>query len=249
MQNILRCLAVYDWEGDLDLASHPAILIELVKDIDKEANKIAYYVPEIGKERKMTTSKNRNIDFCVNSITSYEYIEIGRLINRSYLDVISHVSYAIRHRQRSYVAAHQLNSFSLEDALGHLKLYCRNFSPSYGFSITAECVDALFYVGGIATTSMDRETSFRATSLATSLRQSKEHLAGRLHDVYELNVLSQKHLERAVCGRPLWAWIGAGRRGELIRITDSVTAWLVPDDIRPGVRQTLFSDGALIAPL
>jgi len=249
MQNIIRCLAVYDWEGDLNLASHPAILVELVKDIDKEANKIAYYVPEIGKERKMTTSKNRNIEFCISSIMAYDYIEIGRLINKSYFDVISHISYSTRNRRRDYVAARQIGSFSVDDALEHLKLYCRNFSPLYGFSITAECAAALIYVGGSAAMGMDHETIHRAANLGVTLRQSKEHLTGKLYDVYELNVLSQKHLERAVCGRPLWAWIGAGRRGELIRITDSVTAWLVPDDIRPGVRQTLFSDGALIAPL
>lgn len=249
MRNKFRCLALYDWDRGIDFSHHPEIFAAIAEEFGEGPRKVAYFPVGSQKERKRTVSKNRRLQDILMSIEEYRLIEIDKLEGRDYSRIIAHIRYRNSFPYKFYFAAKSDVDFSLYSAISHLREVSKYISPLYGISFVDDWSDSLYFVGGIATTSMDRETSFRATSLATSLRQSKEHLAGRLHDVYELNVLSQKHLERAVCGRPLWAWIGAGRRGELIRITDSVTAWLVPDDIRPEVRQTLFSDGALIAPL
>lgn len=247
MSNEFRCLAVYDWVGGFDFSLHPEILSSIAGEFEEGFRKVAYF-PEGGeKERKRTVSKNYSLQDILSSIEKYSSIEIDKIEGRDYSGIVAQIRYRSGVPYKYYFAAKWVWNFSSSDSLSHLKTICRYIEPSYGMSLVGERFDALFFVGGVATTNMDRETAFRATSLATSLRQTKEHLAGKMHDVYELNVLSPKHLERAVCGQPLWAWIGAGGRGELIRITDNVTAWLVPDDIRPGVRQTLFSDGALIA--
>lgn len=247
MSNEFRCLTVYDWIGGVDFSLHPEILSTIAEEFEEGFRKVAYFPVAGGKERKRTVSKNSSLRDVLSSIERYRLIEIDKIEGRDYSGVVAQIGYCIEDSYKYYLAAKWAWKFSLSGALDHLKEICKYIEPSYGMSLVGERSDALFFVGGVATTNMNRETAFRATSLATSLRQTKEHLAGKMHDVYELNVLSPKHLERAVCGQPLWAWIGAGGRGELIRITDNVTAWLVPDDIRPGVRQTLFSDGALIA--
>jgi len=105
----------------------------------------------------------------------------------------------------------------------------------------------LAFPAGVGITRIDRDTLKRIDSLGHSLRRTNEHLAGKLHDVYGVNVLSPLHLERQDEGQSLRDWIGAGARGDLLTIKDEVFAWIVPDSVRPAVRATLFSEGALIA--
>ena len=106
---------------------------------------------------------------------------------------------------------------------------------------------ALFAPLGTSTTSMNQIDKQRTWDLGHSLRNTNEHLNGKLHDVYPLSVLSTLHLERPINGRPLGAWISDGGRGDIIPIEADVHAWIVPDEVRPLVREALFESGSLIA--
>jgi hypothetical protein len=108
-------------------------------------------------------------------------------------------------------------------------------------------VTAIVFPAGTSTSDLSREKSIRIGDLGHSLRVTKQHLAGKLHDVYELNVLSPPHLDANIQGTTLGAWIKSGSRGELQKIKEGVFAWTVSEDVRPAVRSTLFNEGLLIA--
>lgn len=87
----------------------------------------------------------------------------------------------------------------------------------------------------------------RTTDFRNSFMFTHEHLAGKLRDVFDVNLLSPDHLTQPVDGQPLWAWIQAGNRGRLERLSATLTAWFVPEEVKAGVRQELLQRQLLIA--
>lgn len=245
MTELLRFLALYGWHEDFDLAKHPDVLVRFVEDARIKPNKLTVYVPKENKERRRTLYKKSRLIDVVAPFTSYDWIALDEPIDRDFRNVRSHLNFD--QDSRHYLLAKTLSEWALADVVRHFRLLCEFVTPRYGFSHVERGLAAISFPFGISTTSLSREAARRAHDLGHSLRRTSEHLKGRLHDVYGLNVLSQLHLDRMVRGQMLRDWIGDGERGELLSIKEGVFVWTVPDEVRADVRATLFQEGALIA--
>lgn len=90
-------------------------------------------------------------------------------------------------------------------------------------------------------------------SLATSrwtycIEEYADKHQGLLRDVYAYNLLTARHLERAVAGQPLRAWIAArAMRGQLRACADGYWLWTVDRAHIPAVREQLIACDALLA--
>ncbi len=245
MTELLRFLAVYGWHEDFDLAKHPGVLVRFVEDARITPNKLTVYVPEENKERRRTLHKKHRLLDIVTPFTSYDWIALDEPIDGDFRNVRSHLNF--NGKERRYSVAKLQTGFSTSELVCHLRLLCEFVTPRYGFSHLERGLAALAFPFGTSTTSLSREDSRRVHDLGHSLRRTQEHLKGKLHDVYDLNVLSPAHLDQRIEGEPLRDWIEKGARGELLSVKEDVFAWIVPDEIRPVVRRTLFDEGALIA--
>ncbi len=219
--------------------------MELIEDAGITPNKIAIFVPGENEFRRRTLSKRTTLLDIISPFTNYNSIAFDEPINGNFLNVKSHMSVSLERNR--YIIAKFRSHFNTNDVIQNIRAACKYVTPRYGFSHSEIGPLALAFPAGVGITRIDRDTLKRIDSLGHSLRRTNEHLAGKLHDVYGVNVLSPLHLERQVEGQSLRDWIGAGARGDLLTIKDEVFAWIVPDSVRPAVRATLFSEGALIA--
>lgn len=241
-------MALYDWIEDFDLPNHPGFLVELVEDSGIRPTKASFDVPN-DKHRHRTLYKNSRLFDVVAPFTRYSALELCKPIDGNYLNLESDMMYAVRLGRKSYTLTLPPEQLPLTKLLNHVRLFCRHMNPRYGFSHVMDDPAATFFLSGIATTSLGYDDSKRADDLNRSLTSNGagEHLSGKLHDVYEFNVLSPAHLQRDTFGQTLASWIGAGNRGELVEINPRVSVWLVPDARRSLIRSMFFEGGLLIA--
>ena len=147
-----------------------------------------------------------------------------------------------------YTVAKFSTEFSISNALRHVALFCHNLTPQYGIShVMSPSSSAYFFLGGASTVGMNAEDSHRANYIGWYLRDYNIGNASydKLIDIFELNVLNAKHLERQVFGQSLASWIRNGNGGELVEINSKVAVWLVPDEIRPAIRRMFFDAGLI----
>lgn len=241
----MRFLVLYGWAGDYDLAKHPDVLVSLIENIGIAPNKIAVSLPGEKKPRNRTVYKNSSLIDVAAPFTSYNWIALDEPIEGNFLNVRSHLAFDLG--DKTYLVAKLSNDSSVAEILRHIQLLCEYITPLYGFSHIERGAAALFFPFGIASTSLPSEVRRRVLDLGQSYRVTHEHINGKMHDVYELNVLSPAHLEWPIRSKPLRDWIAAGDRGHLIEVKKDVVAWIVPDDLRATVRSALFKEGALIA--
>jgi hypothetical protein len=247
VKTLLRVLALYDWPGSFDLSKHPEVLVSWVENARLTPNKASFFVPDEKKERRRTIFKNSDLIDVVSPFTNYTWMSLDEISGGNYLNLRSHLSYEPDEDSRRYVLARIAQELPVSGAVDHLHHICGYLSPRYGFSHVGEGASAIFATSGIASTGLSHDAQTRIGDLGDSLRRTKQHLSGKLHDVYELNVLSLLHLESRVRGEALGSWIKSGHRGELVKIGDDVFAWTVPENIRADLRWVLFKEGLLIA--
>ncbi|MGH6923385.1 MAG: hypothetical protein ACRED5_06565 [Propylenella sp.] len=241
----LRFLALYGWLEPFDLAKHPEALVRLVEDARITPTKVTVAIPGEKKSRRRTIYKRSRLIDVIAPFTSYDWIALDEPIEGDFRDVRSHLSFQLDCQR--YLLAKEFSAFTLADVVSHLRLVCEFATPRYGFLHSEYGLAALAFPWGTPTTGLPAHVSRRVGDLGHSIRSSHEHLNGKLHDVYEVNVLSPLHLERQVRGLSLRDWIGEGGRGDILTIKSDLFAWIVPGDFRPKVRAILFDDGALIA--
>jgi len=247
--SVVRALTLYDWPQNFDGSAHPAFVVELVEDLKARPTKASFFhrIPnkELSKEYRRTIHKKSKLHDVLSSVPAYESFELCEPIAGNFLNLKSDVQFSFDHKRR-YLAAIPPRTFSPADAIRHVRLFCRHLSPRYGFSRIGECAATIFFAGGVSTTDMSREDGWRASALGESRSVTKQHLAGFLLDVFELNVLSPPHLQARLGDKTLEDWIGAGHRGDLIEIDREVAVWLVPEPIRQPIRARLWREGLLI---
>lgn len=244
MSMTLRFLCIYDWIEAFDFSQNPSFIVDSVRERCLTPTKAAFSVPG-DRVRRRTLFKKSKLQDILAEFPVYDWGALDEPIDGEFLNVRSHVSFHCV--DRTYLLAQSPEEFSVSDALEHLRLVCRAFKPRYGICALERGVAACVAPLGTPTTSMSTIERRRFSDLGDSLRRTKEHLAGKLHDVYPLNVLSAPHLACSVDGRSLHAWISEGSRGDLVSIDTDVHAWIVPDELRARVRDELFRSGSLIA--
>ena len=243
----MRVLAIYDWSEDFDISKHPKALVAWTEDAGANPNKAALFTSERGALRNRTLFKRSRLIEILSEFEIYKGIALDDIRNTHYLDPNSHISFIRHDANKRYVVARRESEFSLNDEIRHLRLVCQAITPRYGFSNVGPNSIPIFATSGIVTTSMQHDDWTRTSDLGRMLRDTRQHLSGKLHDVYELNVLSPLHLEQPLQGRSLQAWIETGSRGSLLRILDQVFVWTVPVGIRASIRSFLFREGLLTA--
>lgn len=78
-------------------------------------------------------------------------------------------------------------------------------------------------------------------------RKSKPWSGGKMRDVYPINYLTDKHMNRTVWNRRLKDWIGEDpRRGSLAAIGDECWVWRVAERNLGAVRKSLSGSGILL---
>jgi hypothetical protein len=149
------------------------------------------------------------------------------------------------------------SEFSLDHANALFQTFLKYNIPSYAFIHSMNGgLSAAFWVTGTRAVQLgcdhpdeNEENSLldqRADSLGDGIGRLQLHL-NRMHDVYEVNFLTQRHLSQIVFGTTLHNWIVEGKRGQLIEVGIDTFSWSVPETIRPAVREQLFRSGYLFA--
>ena len=147
---------------------------------------------------------------------------------------------------------HALDFLTIELGLKVISIWLAVITPRFGFSNIGKKSSVMLLHGGQPTSS-DDEVYLKRIRAHEAVRHCEPHedgyLGKRLLDVFELNILSPAHLSSRIFGRSLEDWIGSGNRGTLTQLKKDVCAWIVPDNIRPNVRQNLLKGGYLIVPV
>jgi hypothetical protein len=245
-----RSLALYDWPEELDFSKNIGFLLDIESDINIMPCKIG--ISDNVKKRNSNRSVNNGEKLLnlIEKFGSFDSFQFTRPIEKNYINPEIQVSLARKPYCNYHVQKNELE-FALIDVVRHVTTFCKKFTPEYGFATVLPSFESFWFCGGVSTTSMDAVTTKRASAI-DELRLpvgTPFPIKGRFHDIYELNVLSPKHLDREVFGQPLTKWIAQGGRGELVPIKKGVTLWLVPDDIRPRIRELFFKAGLLLVPV
>ena len=147
---------------------------------------------------------------------------------------------------------HDPDFLTIELGLKVISEWLTVITPRYGFSnIDTKDSAMLFHAG--QPTSSDDEVYLKRIRAHEAVRHCQPHedgyLGRRLLDVFELNILSPAHLSSRVFNMSLENWITSGGRGALTQLKKDVYAWIVPDNIRPDIRQNFLNAGHLIVPV
>lgn len=128
--------------------------------------------------------------------------------------------------------------------------YAKLCDYHYGFSQVRRSREASRWAGGFASGTLGKEERQRVATLGWAMRDEPEILAYKMHDIYEMNILSPGHLAAKLNGKEdLRRWITRQRLGNLTPITKDLTTWtLTPAEITLA-RPVLLKAGALIVPL
>ncbi len=244
----MRAMALYDWVEDFDMPKNPEFLLELARDLEMQPSIVGFGLKDDISRRRTVTRQSKLLSV-LSTYTEYEDIQLCQPRGSNLQDVESDLSYATYFGKKQYFVALPPERLHLSKLVNHIRLFCRHMTPRYGFSHVMEGSGSTYFLGGIGTTSMSYDDRTRAGDLGHSLSQNfaREHLQGKLHDIYELNVLSPAHMQRDTFGQSLVSWISSGDRGELVEIIGAVSVWLVPESIRPRLRKSFFDAGLLIA--
>jgi hypothetical protein len=241
----VRVLAIYDWQENFDLSKHPETVVAWCESAKLSPNKVGFRLSGQQKMRSRTVFKKSRLVDVISEFDDYVDLELDDIRGTHYLRPNSHLSFVPEYKR--YVVARKESEFSIADEISHLRLVCQSITPRYGFSNIGEGAIPIFATSGIASTSMRHDEWTRTTDLGRMLSYSKQHQSGKLHDVYELNILSSAHLKATLRGGALCSWIDSGARGQLDKINEDVFAWVVPDSVRSDVRSMLFGEGLLVA--
>jgi hypothetical protein len=245
-----RGLAIYDWSENFEFGQNPNFLLKLIEDLKIRPRKMAF---GLGNERtrSRTVYKNSNLLDLIAEFKNYDLMEICTPIDGNYLRVEFSLSYVKSENDQTYMVQMPVQNWSVNNTLNHLKLLAKHLTPTYGFSIVMPSSQVGWFQSGMSTMSMTNEETKRASELAYTIGSHGhlQHEYGKLHDVYELNVLSPIHLKRDTFGQTLASWIGVGKRGELLEIKSNLFVWLVPDSIRSAIRASFLNAGLLISPV
>lgn len=128
----------------------------------------------------------------------------------------------------------------------------RYFKPTYGigYLIEQRFVPA-YYVSGFIEGRLEEVEQRRIGDWGSYYSDRWVPKAGELRDVYELNYLSDIHLNRPVGNVPgspsLRDWISSTDAGSLSPINETLTLWELNTSRRDEIRQTLLKGGSLVA--
>lgn len=245
MDDPRRTLALYAWPEEFVFERDSNLLVSLVETAKLDPNKVTFFLPGIDRGRQRTLTKNKTFIRIIDEFGPFGDVAIERILDNDYREYQNCLDFSIERTR--LVLSNSVSDFGETEVLSALKSILRVFSPRYGFSDVFDRWSARSLPNGIGSNQMSCMDDIRAGDLFDSIRRTHEHLNGKMHDVYALNVLSDAHMNWPVGSKTLREWIGSGNRGELVEAKPGVTLWTLDNDIKPIVREELFKKGCLIA--
>ena len=139
------------------------------------------------------------------------------------------------------LGAFDLRSWPLVPAL----IEC--LKPEYGIGYFREhrLGPSLFAMGGIKGLSLDAPEGDQIAAWCMALKH-RPWRDGLIRDVFRWNFLIKPQLRRAVGNQSLEAWIRSDPdRGTLLKVSEDLVLWSVPEEHIPAVRQPLCDAGVI----
>lgn len=245
MNDPRRSLALYGWPEEFVPMRDKSLLILLIEIAKLAPNKITFFLSGTDTSRQRTVSKSRTVARIIEEFGSFEMIVAERILNNDFRD--SQNSFKFDIAKAELVLENDDSKLGEKETVLALKAVLSVFSPRYGFADVFDGITARYLPRGTGSPQLSRLDNLRAADLFDSRRRTHEHLNGKMHDVYALNLLSDAHMNWPVGGQSLKQWIEVGGRGELFRAKPGVTLWTLDGDIKLHVRDELFKLGCLIA--
>ncbi len=260
MSSPIRRLHVTEWAEELDLAADPHFVLKLLETANIAPTKMHFAVGRNKSQdliwKRRTVFKKDTVLGRLGEFPQFDCCHFYKPTPGSNLDWQTEASFSWdsydhllgrkspwMYRKRALAIANRPCKLPVSGLIDCLKLLGTRIAPTYGFSSVFDgSTIALMYQGGGSTTGMSSEETRRASEVR---HNRKQHLAGLLHDVYELNVISPAHLQNKVGKSTLAEWIEEGDRGSLVCINPKLFAWSVPAAIRQPIRERLHRAGLL----
>jgi hypothetical protein len=237
----MHFLSLYGWKGSFNVEGRPELPAALLDGMDANFNKLTVSTRPNGKERRRTLSKKLDLTSAIRQFPDINWFALDEIADGNFLSARSHM--AIDEGRKHYFIG--LQTSWEQWALPHLYKITMNVTPVYGFAAAGPVPRVIFYAAGCGTTSMNYDQRKLADSLMHDFILGKRHEEGFMHDLYNLNILSQPHAAMTIGTVPLRDWISLDDRGKLIVINDRVFAWIVPDRVIRNVRETLIKAGII----
>lgn len=261
-QDMQCCLALYDWDGQLDQMNWSSLIIDFFQNIDLYPN-VAVCCSENkwSKPISIRTLQSRlKRKMLFNSIELYLLPEKYQTFMDATAGVLFEDSGTPPQGKRSMVIAipGNLDSKRIEN----FYQLCREISKQcdlrygIGFEMPQAC-GPIYYGIGIVQSSDDchfteieeEEISlwFRERIGSRGMEPENRHLKGKLRGVYRINIISEVHLNTNLKDNTLKNWILAdSKRGVLQELNKNLSWWQIPTESIPDVYEYLMKVGVII---
>ncbi len=250
--HLCTSIALYDWEGDLDVRDFHAIALsffELSSVAPNDAcitrsNKEIAGSPEKIAKLLAAETQSAQTELCLYHLPpkAKEFMVDW--------DVMAESMYAQGSKDIFLGCDWTLANVDLKLCLPLFHAFARHIKLRYGigFHRTFRLGPAPYALGIITGLDYSDKEADRIGSWFKEQMNRNRHLQGYLRDVYPLNVLSAPHLAQPVAGVPLGQWIAASpERGTLTSLPNDAWLWLVEEQHIDIVRSELIAAGLLIA--
>lgn len=223
-------------------------LAEAVRLLKAEPNAISFRLPERKGITSYKTRKSKSWLDIVREKGVQHLAAIEQIEDNDYRKCVAMLSFPFLSNVTAFSA--EARKFSLADGVEIAVHYEKLCDYHYGFSQVRRSREASVWAWGIASGEQGKEERQRVATLGWALRDEPEILARKMHDLYEMNILSPGHLASKLDEKEdLRHWITRQRLGTLTPITKDLTTWvLTPAEIAVA-RPVLLKAGALIVPL
>jgi hypothetical protein len=248
----VRGVSLNGWqETEFDFSKHIEMLTSVIDQLELWPARVEIYH---GVKFKMKVCRwNNKAEAKLEQFNAIEAVSVisGLHPKLSRMDVALR-SFHITRRQSWAFFDGSLDFMTLGLSAKILGILLKHITPTYGFSSRKEMGEAYWFHAGQPTGDLSEEQYARVDA-HDQIKHVKEEtgisLAHRLLDVFEMNILNPNHLQSKVGSVSLKQWISSGENGTLQQLKPNVYCWLVPDHIRPLVRDTLLKLGCLVVPV
>lgn len=255
--NLVRSLVLYDWATTTDMVRASDIFDVLAGEVGRPPDIATVLEEKKGRDYLYKNFVKRDV------IRQKEWVEFGYLWKRKE-EVLSDFAIEFHFVPGKFrrISVHMdeaaVGSFSkvsekiielLVDALqpiygiGYTMPYCwgpRAFATGT-ISTRFATVDRTFY--GAPEQMRKQSHAFRGVYLADNDKRNLDHM---LRDVFEINFLSEGHLDRQVKGKTLRDWIDENAFGTLQQLTSRCWRWKVRNEEIPEIRGALIEAGLTV---
>lgn len=255
--NMVSSLVIYEWSVDLGLIA--------IKDMFEQVAELVGRPPDIAT---LLDEKNAGRDYLYRNfikrdmIHKKDWVSLGYLWKRN--ETLSDFAIELGwDRKPPKRLEFYLDAAAVEDAASLMRLVAKlimeDTRPIYGigYGMPYYWGPRAFALGSVADRYATVEKTFygapewvnersRAFRKSFMADEGERNLDLSIRDVYELNLLSEGHLNRQIEGLSLREWIEKTGQGELHQVNTVTWRWHVPYDRIEEVRRPLIAAGITI---